>query len=72
MSVRQGVFRPGDDPYRIRRQCLDCIAVRDERTARLSIETCTQGTFAWYAAGKAFVRQRILRRGGSAHSGGSG
>lgn len=50
-----GRWRPGGDPYSIPRDCLDRIAIRSERTARLSIEACLLGTFGWYTETKAKV-----------------
>jgi len=48
----QGLYNPGDDPYLIKRESLDYISIPDKRTALLSIETCAQGTFAWYVRTK--------------------
>lgn len=46
------LYKIGDDPYMIKRQCLDYIAIEDKRTALLSIKACVQGTFGWYVRAK--------------------
>ena len=53
----RGRWQPSTDPHRIPRDSLERIAMRSSRTARLSIEACTLGTFGWYAEAKA----RVLR-----------
>ena len=51
-----GMFRLGDDRFRIKRQLLDYIAINDEKTALLGIESCTRGTFAWYVKTKKRIK----------------
>lgn len=47
-----GLFSLTDDRYCIKRQLLDYIAIKDEKTAMLSISACARGTFAWYVKAK--------------------
>jgi peptidoglycan/xylan/chitin deacetylase (PgdA/CDA1 family) len=56
VTLGTGKWRPSTDPLAIPRQDVDLIAIRTPKTARLSIEACARGTFAWYTAAKARVR----------------
>jgi peptidoglycan/xylan/chitin deacetylase (PgdA/CDA1 family) len=56
VTLGTGRWRPSTDPLGIPRQDVDLIAIRTRKTARLSIEACASGTFAWYTAAKARVR----------------
>ena len=48
VTVKQGLYRRGNNPFRIKRQILDYITIADEPTARLSIRACLNGGFARY------------------------
>ena len=57
VSLATGRWRSSTDLLEIPRQGVDFIAIRTERTARLSIEACARGTFGWYTAAKGHVRR---------------
>ncbi|MCG2720940.1 MAG: polysaccharide deacetylase family protein [Thermodesulfovibrionales bacterium] len=60
--MRQGLYKPGDDLFLLKRQSLDYIVIDDERTAVLSIKSCVRGTFAWYVK----TRRKLQGRGDKA------
>lgn len=43
-----GLFRPGMDPYQIKRMGLNYLTVSSSREAALVMDACVGGTFAWY------------------------
>jgi len=48
VTVKQGLYRKGNNLLRIPRQILDYITIADEPTARLSIRACLNGGYARY------------------------
>ena len=56
--VKNSLSKPEDDLYKIKRLCLDYIAVNDELTARLGLEACLSGTFGWYVTAKQIVKKK--------------
>jgi len=70
VSLAQGCFRAGTDPFGIPRQNLDYINIADERMAVLSMKACVQGTFAWYVRAKRGMlapARRVLERRRDGH-----